>query len=64
LQQAGTVQLELVDMRGQIRYRQQQTLETGAHWLTMPADPSLAPGLYTWRIQSSDGTWTGQWVKM
>ena len=64
LQQAGTVQLELVDMRGQRRYHQQLTLATGAHWLAMPADPSLAPGLYTWRIQCADGTWTGQWVKM
>ncbi|MCC6411279.1 MAG: hypothetical protein IT270_06450 [Saprospiraceae bacterium] len=64
LNQPGKVQLQLVDARGQIRYQQNETLSAGAHWLTMPHDPSLAPGLYSWRIQSADGIWTGQWVKI
>ena len=64
LNQSGPVQLDLFDAQGHVRFHLQQTLNHGAHWLAMPNDTSLPPGVYTWRIQSSEATWSGQWVKM
>jgi hypothetical protein len=64
LKEAGSVQFQLVDSQGRLCHEQNQGLEAGAHWLVLPDRSDLYPGVYTWRIRTAEGVWTGQWVKI
>lgn len=63
LQRPERVYLFITDAAGQTAFRQETMLESGAHWLDIPANSLPSEGIYWWRVGFGENYWVGKLVK-
>ena len=64
LQEKETVSLEICDLTGSVLWRSVVTLESGAHFLEIPAATMPHPGIYVWRVGAGSLAQSGRLVRL
>ncbi len=59
-----TVSLEICDLAGQVIWRKVSPLESGAHFLEIPASAMSQSGVYVWRVCAGNAVQSGRMVRL